>query len=789
MHQLKHTICSKLAAEDEHNVDAVIVPTNAAYCMPVDTNRDETYCSMEATLMEEDDSVDTNSTALRDNKSPYQLLLNDDSEATDDGGNAMLSWGFDHGDDDYMPQPTYKKEATKSLQAFREYVAKAKRNFIPFTAEEKNAVKLMYTLWKKKATLDTYDSVMEWHLRATGAIQDHESAFSKGSDAVSRDVLMKKLLLRYNMNPKWFNMTTINLPSSGARVPIVMHDAREMVVSLLTDPRLRDEDHLHFDNDPLAPPPDEMLYVADINTGTSYTMTYDMLIGGATNKMLVPIILYIDGAVTGQFDKLPIEALKMTLGIFNRKTRDEEHAWRTLGYVPTVQKAGSRGRRLFADSNHIGASRLNVEEGEGEDGLVDPADKSQDLHAILEVILQSYKQMEQDGMVWDYVYNGKTYHDLELVFYIPFVKCDGEEADKLCGKYLTRTGNVAQLCRYCQCPTAKTDDQTLHFPYKTEHMLKRYRKLGWADRLKGMSQQNIDNAFHNLRFGLQNRRGIHGACPMELLHAILLGMFMYIRNCFFGQIGKSSMAARDINGIAQQYGRMFAHQSDRDLPKTTFGKGIQAGKIMAKEFSGVMLLIATILQSTMGRRILQTSRSRGFREDFLLADWVLLLETMLQWEAYLKLGKMKVRHVRRLERKHRSIMYVIKKVLSRSEGMGMKIMKFHGILHIAQDILMFGVPMNFDTGSNESHHKLTKIAAKLTQKDIRVFEKQTARRIVEILLLELAMQEVTGRALWEYFDAAKEGIDELCTIMDIDKEGPHPITMEAGTDEGVKDTK
>ena len=37
--------------------------------------------------------------------------------------------------------------------------------------------------------------------------------------------------------------------------------------------------------------------------------------------------------------------------------------------------------------------------------------------------------------------------------------------------------------------------------------------------------------------------------------------------------------------------------------------------------------------------------------------------------------------------------------------------------------------MNVDTGSNETHHKTTKIAAKLTQKDITTFEKQTSDRL------------------------------------------------------------
>ena len=48
--------------------------------------------------------------------------------------------------------------------------------------------------------------------------------------------------------------------------------------------------------------------------------------------------------------------------------------------------------------------------------------------------------------------------------------------------------------------------------------------------------------------------------------------------------------------------------------------------------------------------------------------------------------------------------------------MGLKIMKFHAILHLLQDMLLFGTPSEMDTGSNESHHKPSKYAAKLGHK-------------------------------------------------------------------------
>jgi hypothetical protein len=96
-------------------------------------------------------------------------------------------------------------------------------------------------------------------------------------------------------------------------------------------------------------------------------------------------------------------------------------------------------------------------------------------------------------------------------------------------------------------------------------------------------------------------------------------------------------------------------------------------------------------------------------------------------------------------------MFLLKKVGNRVKGMGFKVMKFHAIIHLAFDILMFGVPMNVDTGSNESHHKTTKVVAKLTQKDIKTFEKQTSNRCDDFHVLDLAMEEIAGRPLWEYY--------------------------------------
>ena len=136
---------------------------------------------------------------------------------------------------------------------------------------------------------------------------------------------------------------------------------------------------------------------------------------------------------------------------------------------------------------------------------------------------------------------------------------------------------------------------------------------------------------------------------------------------------------------------------------------------------------------------------------------------------WLKSDYMKREHVIKARRKHLHIMYLIKEVGNRLQGMGLKVVKFHAIMHMARDIYMFGVPMEYDTGSNERGHKVTKKAARLTQKSEQTFDSQTAKRLEELHIIQLAEQEIHNNPLWFYGHYTREPdvlpkIDETSTL-------------------------
>ena len=383
------------------------------------------------------------------------------------------SWGAGTSDDD---EDLPEDPSQKSLLDFKKCCRYARDHAQPFSQDDIASIELLALLKKKKAPLDTYDAVQQWHER-------HSPPCNRLEKPKSRPQIIKMLQERYNFPQKLAEVQSVLLPHSQARVNVICHDAEAAVVSLLTDPRFSDDDFLHFNDDPLAPPPSDLDYIDDINTGMCYTTTYHDLITDPKKEMLVPIIFYIDGAVAGQFEKLQVKPLKITLGILNRKARDKEYAWRTIGYVPNYTPADSRAIDIIHESGHFSSDLFHVPSDaaaaapkhrplfreDDDDDKEDEYDleldyeidhdKAQDFHTILATILTSFRKKLQDrGMTWDYRYRGRVYKGIQLKFFTAFFKCDTDEADELCAKFKVRNKNVAHLCRYCDCPTDKTDD-------------------------------------------------------------------------------------------------------------------------------------------------------------------------------------------------------------------------------------------------------------------------------------------------------------------------------------------
>jgi len=274
-----------------------------------------------------------------------------------------------------------------TLRTFFQKYVKHWQSKRPFLTNEIDAIKLLQKLRKSKAALNTYEDIMQWHLECKGSIGEGQPP-SQSSEYISRKKLFKMLRERYNYHHGYHQITKITLPFSKSEAKIVWNDAKTCMISLLTDPRIVDEDYLFFGNDPLSAPPDQLNYLQDLNTGDAYLKTYEKLIKKPGKQVLLPVIFYIDGATTGQFADLEVTAVKFSLGIFTRVARQKDYFWRTLGYIPSITKHKSKSKRILADSRHDEGQILETDL-QVDEGLPDDADvsKAQDFHTIKTSIL------------------------------------------------------------------------------------------------------------------------------------------------------------------------------------------------------------------------------------------------------------------------------------------------------------------------------------------------------------------------------------------------------------------
>ena len=291
------------------------------------------------------------------------------------------------------------------LQDFQEYEANYDSVFHDFVHREISCIDLLSRLRLTNASLKTYESIMEWLFHVNEGF-DNPISLGSHPDFIGRKRVYKDLYKRYNVYGKVCIPKDITLRSSRTKYLLVKNSAEWCIQSLLTDPRITDDDYLFFNNSPYQPPPQYTnTHVGDINTGEAFSQSWAKYITKPGTQALLPVIFYLDAASTGQFVDLPITALKMTLGIFNRKFREKPYAWRTLAYLPKIRdvdKKAAEGKRMLLELGHVDMcmAHNDMVEGEGNTAAFTTI-KSQDYHDLLAMALKEFILIQERGFRWD----------------------------------------------------------------------------------------------------------------------------------------------------------------------------------------------------------------------------------------------------------------------------------------------------------------------------------------------------------------------------------------------------
>ena len=319
---------------------------------------------------------------------------------------------------------------------------------------------------------------------------------------------------------------------------------------------------------------------------------------------------------------------------------------------------------------------------------------------------------------------------------------DNEGQDKLVGRLQT-WGKCEKLYRFCDVQFDHTDNPSIQYDYTQQDTVVNIHKLqDVRDRcndLKKISHHYIpNNVFYDLDLG-GDPRGIHGLCPAEILHTLRLGIFKYTIKTIQDKL--TPTIQRQVNLLCKRVISVCSHQSDRDVPRTNFHFGLGSiTKMSGGEYSGVILILLIILLCDDGKQLFIDSKI----ETSTINKYISLLENLLKFEQWMEKEsnfKFSPNDISNMRTSVTSLSLQIKTSLNRTQGNGMKVLKFHILSHMVDDIDRFGSPQNYNGGPCESNFKPQKKMAKCTQQRPESIQEQLATRVSDYFLMKHAMNQ------------------------------------------------
>ena len=214
------------------------------------------------------------------------------------------------------------------------------------------------------------------------------------------------------------------------------------------------------------------------------------------------------------------------------------------------------------------------------------------------------------------------------------------------------------------------------------------------------------------------------------------------RGVFGGSFGKQ------VDVIARKIGIQLSRQSDRNICRTHFPKGIMNRcKTTASEQQGLTFLMNIILCSTWANK---KDCLRDRLGDVRTGGFIQIMENLLCLEELLKIhpGKhdrtLMKSDIRAVDSYTRAIMYKVTDVADRKTGDGHNLIKFHLLVHmLAEDLERYGLHRNVSGSAGESQFKKKfKLPASTTQKRTLLFDQQVSEHHHQIVTVETCLQRL-----------------------------------------------
>ena len=193
---------------------------------------------------------------------------------------------------------------------------------------------MLIILKQAKAPLYLFDQIWKWTKQSA---QVYNFNFASAEN-VSRSHCLKTIKNNFDMNEMEPIKKSIILEGPKQEIDVIVHKFEHCLYSLLSDKILMDPSNLLMPGDHaqsnLANNKNKKQMINDIDSGSVFQNASKAFTRNTNNnELLCPIIFFIDKTHLDVQGRLCLEQIRFTLGIFNRETRNNPNAWRTLGYI------------------------------------------------------------------------------------------------------------------------------------------------------------------------------------------------------------------------------------------------------------------------------------------------------------------------------------------------------------------------------------------------------------------------------------------------------------------------
>ena len=380
------------------------------------------------------------------------------------------------------------------------------------------------------------------------------------------------------------------------------------------------------------PPPGEGL--SELMGAKWYKETYDLRIGDEPlhfdtvsgkyyHNWLCPLVGYNDKiAVSAMEGSYSLEPMMFSLGVLRRETREQDSAWRHLGFIPSRSEKKKRKETPGQQAEQALAFT----------------------HECLSILLADVVALQREPPLLTLNLFGKQYN-IRLIVEVAFVIGDQLSQDTHCCRKKSNSGGAGRAHRSCLTsfigatkPQAagcrpiskkvldslcaviwqyedgdKQTDYLLHKlpPVHTQVMKKKVislmktRSQVARDILeKVFSLYPVHNAWSEVSFGA-NQNGIHRAAVDDPMHYNASGLFAYLGKIAFG--GLKPAEAETLEGFMRED---FSVQSSvrYDLPRGKFTRGFTNCTLLtSNEKVGIMHALYLSLGTPRVAEIYQVS--------------------------------------------------------------------------------------------------------------------------------------------------------------------------------------